>query len=153
MVGCLAFLILGAIAVLASIIAAPLIAIMELFKHITDFYTQNAAVINTLLLLLVIGIIALFWWGAAYKQEKEAKYVELNKEGNEERRERFWETINLPDDTRPPFIEEIGTAKGTYIDWLWRPKNKKVLEEYTDWCVKTRKETNKRPSRIKFKNK
>ena len=153
MVGCLAFLILGVIGVLASIIAAPLIAIMELFKPITDFITQNPAVKNTLLLLLVIGVIAFFWWGVAFLMEQEAKYVELNKEGNEERRERFWETINLPDDIRPPYIYEILTGKETYIDWLKKPENKKVLEEYTDWCVKTRKETNNRPSRIKFKNK
>ena len=128
MVELLALIILIALFTLATIIAYPIIAILDFFKPIADFIKQNPAVEKTLLLLLVIGVIAFFWWAVAFLMEQEAKYEDLHKEGNEERRERFWETINLPDDIRPPYFEGLLTGKESYIDWLKKPQNKKVLE-------------------------
>ena len=140
MVGCLIFLILGALFTVASVIAMPFIWIGDFLKPVTDFITKNDAVQTTLAILFLVGAIAFLVWLVRWDEKNKAMYEELNRSGNEEQRKRFWEACNTPDENGEAFdFEGSIYTKGDYMDWLKKDENKLALDEYIKWCAEKRK--------------
>lgn len=119
--GCLTFIILAALALIAVLLLGPVFAISDAIKWLLGGGAIKALLGVLPWVALVVFVVLLPFAFIVLNDER--KWKRLHRPGNEEEKKQYWALLNKPDQN---------LNKENYLKWLHQPENADKLKDYEE---------------------
>jgi hypothetical protein len=118
-VGCLVFIALAALTLVAVLVLGPVFAVSDFIKWLLGGGAAKL-LLTVLPWVALVAVVVLAPFALLVLQD-EKKWKQLHKPGNEEKKKQYWASLNQPDQN---------LNKENYLKWLHQPENAEKLQEY-----------------------